>query len=268
MNWSEHARQLRLITAIIATAFTSQWQNKPRFIARYLTLLVHTTTIALIWRFIYTQDFTATWSVTYQQMVLYFIVAQTVLFLSPRLIHALEEDFRTQSVSYSLLRPQSYLLIRYSEAIGVLLANTVFFLPVQYFFAWVLIDIVIPLDLALLIVLLLFIASLIHSLVQMIIGVMAYWLNDAVILYRVYVKLLVLFGGMYLPTVLYPDWLQPFVFFGPLWGIVAMPASVTLPTAAPSYALLIPIMLLWVVAMLLLLRWLYRKTLHHIMVGA
>jgi ABC-2 type transport system permease protein len=192
----------------------------------------------------------------------YTSLTQMMLFMSPRLFMTIEEDVRSGDITYSLIRPIPYLWMRMSEGIGAMTANTLIYytfgMACVYFYIGEL-----PsggLTALLTALFFLYFGSILHILYQAMAGITALWLQEAESVYRIYQKVLIVFGGLYMPLSLYPDWLQTWAFFTPVVAMMYGPIQFVLGENSPlDIQTLSLLMIFWFGFSIFLMGFIYRS---------
>lgn len=198
--------------------------------------------------------------ITAADFLWYLAVTEWTLLAVPHLYLGIEEDVRRGDIAYRLARPVSYLWAKFAEGMGEALARLAVLTPVGLaaacgFAGGLPADprgLLLAAPLALL-------ALAVLVLIQIAVGLSAFWLQDASPAYWIVQKLLFVFGGLLLPLDIYPSWMQTVAYgtpFAPLVYGVGRSAFGFDPAAAARNALLI---VAWGVALLGFVGWLYRR---------
>ncbi len=192
----------------------------------------------------------------------YTSLTQMMLFMSPRLFMTIEEDVRSGDIAYSLIRPMPYLWMRISEGIGAMTANTLIYYTLGITFVYFYIGELPSGGLAALVTALFFLyfGSILHILYQAMAGITALWLQDAEAIYRIYQKVLIVLGGLYMPLTLYPDWLQTWAFLTPVVAMMYGPVQFVLGENSPLNIQTLSLMMMaWFGFSILLMNIIYRS---------
>jgi len=67
-------------------------------------------------------------------------------------------------------------------------------------------------------------ALLLDALVAVLIGLLSFWIEEVMPIYRIYQKLLFTVGGMFLPLEMFPDWLRRITAWLPFQFVTYAPA--------------------------------------------
>lgn len=193
-------------------------------------------------------------------LVWYIAVTELVALGTPFLALAIEEDVKRGDVAYQLARPVSYLWARVSEGAGDMtvrfMSLATFGLLGAWFFAGGL-----PAEPRglLLAVPLAYLAALVMVVLQVTVGLSAFWLHQATPLHWIVQKLIFVFGGLFFPLDIYPDWLREFALWTPFSAMLYGPARLVLDFD-PAWALEAFVRLVaWGVVISAVAAWVYRR---------
>ena len=162
---------------------------------------------------------------TLAQMLWYLAVTESIVLSSPRVTQAVDQDVRTGQLAVHLIKPLSYPLYCLSNSIGErsvrFFLNLFVGLSVVLFFVGP-----IPLDANSFLFLLLALpmAFVLDFLINFLIGLGAFWLEDTTGLMLIYSRINMILGGMLIPIELFPDYMQPVLKALPFAGMVYGPA--------------------------------------------
>lgn len=229
-------------------------------VVRSLFLLVILFIFLQLWRVTYSgmgTDHIAGYS--FEQMIWYLIVSESIIMSSPRVTTTVEEEVKTGGIAYLMTRPFSYIGYQYAtylgEAsvrllinllLGSLLGFALFGLPPLGWGAlafW-------PVALF---------AYSVNFILRMSLALSAFWVEETQGLTLVYDKLLFTIGGMMLPLELFPEKLQAVCVWLPFRAIVYFPAKITVQFEWPAFIRMLVEQLAWATVLGLLLAWIYRK---------
>lgn len=247
-------------------AFGDHMNNRLRIFTRFLIYLVLLWVMVEMWRAIYDSGHVPA-GISWVDMAWYMGIAQMMFFLSPRLFVIIDDDVRSGNIGYFLNRPIPYLWMRFTEGAGALGGNVLIYYTAGVLLAYLYIG-QLPSGgwptLALVLILI-FVASLIHLLFQVISGLSALWTNDAVFIYHSYQKMFLLLGGIYVPIALYPDFLGgDFLKFLPFAAMVGNPCSLLLPHHTDGFWSILAMQAFWLGAIGLGAQMLFIKALRKV----
>lgn len=197
----------------------------------------------------------------------YLIITEGILLALPQIHVSFEEDYRYGDVHTHMLRPISYLGMRVSYFIGILLfrlltnavaGGVLGFLFAGYphhgieaLFGAVLMGVS---------------AGVLLLLFQAIVGLSAFWLHDATPLYWVWQKGNFVLGGLMVPLVLYPEWLQWIAFGTPFYATLYNSGRLALE-GVEVLRFTLPLIAAWYMVAIVLLRIAGRRVEMHLLKG-
>jgi ABC-2 type transport system permease protein len=161
--------------------------------------------------------------------LLWYVAATEWILLSTPLLHLeIQETVRRGDVVYQLGRPLSYVGAMFAEGLGVVAARAPVLAAVAFLCAFVFTGWIPPFRVLALIGVFGLIASALLTALDVVIGLLAFWLDDVTPVYWVWQKLLFVGGGLMMPIQLYPSVIQRVAAFTPFPSILAGPASFVL----------------------------------------
>ena len=225
--------------------------HRGRLIARFCFCMVFAIIFVELWRTIFREDL-AEFSFSLVEVSWYCTLTQMFLFISSRLFITIEEDMRSGNIAYFLTKPMAYVWMRLSEGIGGMSVNFAFYATFGmiamrlYIGEWpeagmhgVIIGF-----------LCLWVASVLHLVMQVATGLSALWLHDAETIYRVYQKFLIICGGLYMPIAIYPNWAQDIIAWTPFIALMAGTASLVFEQPVMSFTTLLLNQAAWMLVLL------------------
>jgi ABC-2 type transport system permease protein len=193
-------------------------------------------------------------------LVWYFALTEVVALSIPMLSAQIEDEVKRGDVAYRTARPVSYLWTCFAEGVGGMtvrfLTLTLFGLAGAFLCAGGP-----PSDArALLVALpLAYLACLWLVLVQVLVGLAAFWLHESAPLHWVTQKFMFVLGGLMLPLDIYPDWLREVAMWTPFSALLHGPARLMLEFD-PAWALAaLGRLAVWSALLVLLAQAVYRK---------
>lgn len=145
---------------------------------------------------------------TFEQMIWYLAVAESVILASPKLNAKVEAEVKNGDIAYQLIRPASYLLMHYGSYMGEASVRVIVNLALGsalafLWFGWSPPGINVPLCLLVMVG-----AFTVNFLLTMLLSLCAFWVEETRGLDFVYNKLLFTIGGMLLPMEMFPGSLR------------------------------------------------------------
>ncbi len=159
------------------------------------------------------------------EMVWYLAMTETITLSSSRVFIEISEDVKAGNLAYTLVRPLSYPWYQVANSLGnsaprfllnLLAAAAVVTLGTRQI-AGSLAGLAAFLTTAAL-------ALLLDALIAVLIGLLAFWIEEVMPVFWIYQKLLFTVGGLFLPLEMFPDWLRQATEWLPFRFITYTPA--------------------------------------------
>lgn len=155
------------------------------------------------------------------QLLWYIAFNEWVLISLPDVQEDIEDDLRSGRLAYLLPRPISYLWAIFVEGLGVLSARLMVLGLVTFIFTWIRAgDIPFSVSAFPITIAIGLLAGCIGVIFKMLVGVSAFWVQQVEPFHWIWEKLLFTLGGLMLPLVAYPQWLQQIARFTPFPAIL------------------------------------------------
>ncbi len=179
-------------------------------------------------------------------LALYIGVTEWITLATPAIHLRLEDDIRSGALEAQLLRPKSYLMLRFGESFGAMLVRLVAVAAVALVllavsgrqgppagvFPWLLLTGLL--------------GAVAGLLVLTLVGLTAFWVRRTLPVYLVVQKASFLLGGLLAPVTLYPPWLRRLGELSPFAAHLYWPAALTLDPSARTLALALASQLSWI----------------------
>lgn len=179
-----------------------------------------------LWQVTYGENKTSTLGgLSLSQMLWYLTVTEAIILSGPLVTKNVDSDVRTGSLSVQLTRPFSYPLYCLSSNLGERLLRFLLNLVVG---AVITLTFVGPIEFGIGGLSMFFVsipfAFVLDFLIQFLIGLGAFWMEDTSGIFLIYSRLRMILGGIYIPIELFPDWTQPLLKALPFSSLVYGPA--------------------------------------------
>lgn len=200
--------------SIFRLSFTHTLRNYKALIGLSLFLITCLVIFAYLWKIAAAK--VGAVDLDPEHLLWYIAFNEWVLISIPDIQDDMELDLKSGRLAYLLPRPISYLGSTFAEAAGTLVANLIILGLVTFSFTWYQIG-SLPFHPSCLIVttLLGLAAGVIGILFHMVIGLSAFWIHEVSPFFWIWEKLLFMFGGLILPLMVYPEWMQTLAHFTP-----------------------------------------------------
>jgi len=193
-------------------------------------------------------------------MVWYLSFTELIVLSTPLLHMDIEEDIRSGNIAYLFIRPTNYIFKLFSEGMGQFCARMLVLLLAGFLFPLLFTGKLPshPLALAVFPPLALMAGGL-YILIQICVGLSAFWLQDSSPVQWVTQKFLFILGGMILPLSMYPMWAQKLANLTPFPAMLALPATGALLLDGSLLLNVVGKLILWFVLLSLLALGIFRQ---------
>jgi len=143
------------------------------------------------------------------QLLWYLAFNEWMLISIPEIEIDIEQDLRSGRLAYLLTRPVSYIGSKIAEGVGILLVQLIVLGLVGFIFTYAWTG-ELPFSLPFMIISLVLglMAGFLGVMIQVVIGLSAFWIHEVGPIQWIFQKFLFVFGGLFLPLVAYPLWIQ------------------------------------------------------------
>lgn len=192
-------------------------------------------------------------------LVWYLAATEWILLSAPPIHIEIQEAIRRGDVVYQLGRPVSYAIAEFAAGLGLLavrapLLGLTAFLCAFAFTGWTP-----PLGALLMVVPFGLVASALITALHLLIGLLAFWIQDVSPVYWVWQKLMFVLGGLMLPLELYPNVIQRVAAATPFPALLAGPASFVMRTGTVTPGELARNLVIWCCATAFAVSWIFRR---------
>jgi ABC-2 type transport system permease protein len=211
---------------VLWTSARQQWIYRSEMAARIVQMVLFMGIFMALWSTAYGvsgQEELAGFRLA--DMVWYLAMTETVALSSSRIFLEISETVKSGDVAYTLARPASYPLFQVANSLGnsvprflinLITASAVVAIGTQQM-AGSASGLAAFVGMAAL-------ALLLDALVAVLIGLLAFWMEEVTPVFWIYQKLLFTVGGLFLPLELFPDWLKNVARWLPFQYVTYAPA--------------------------------------------
>lgn len=216
----------RKYATIFGIASRDQLVYLPSFLARNLFFVVVMFVFYSLWRAIYGGN-AAIAGFTLVQMLWYLTFTEAIELSQTRIFLPISEEVKDGTIAYSLSRPYSYVLFWITRGMGENLVKVVPLLIEGFVLALIMVGPLpgyaraLPIGLVTIVL-----GILIGTILQAIIGLLAFWFEEVMPFWWIIQKLVFVIGGMFIPIDFYPEWLQGIARYTPFAFAAYWPATV------------------------------------------
>lgn len=199
-----------------------------------------------LWRVIYAEK-PLIEGFTIVMMIWYLVMTESIVTSQGRVVEEIGEEVQSGNIANTLNKPYNYILYQYASNLGrtTIRFSTSFLIGalIATIFMGVLEINLLILPFILLTVLM---AITINFLLMAMLGIVAFWLENARALYFIYQKIVFTIGGMLLPLEIFPNWLRTISENLPFSFIAYYPAKLFVKFELSLFIEVIVKQLLWV----------------------
>jgi ABC-2 type transport system permease protein len=200
-----------------------------------------------------------------REVIWYLVITETLVLSRPRIVQTIDAEVRGGDVAYRLTRPYSYPLYHLAGFLGDALVRLPINLLVGGAVAWLAVGPPQITPAAALAAALSAACSLtLMGLLDVLIGVSAFWVEDTLPVDWIYSKFVFTLGGMFLPLDLFPDWLAAISRVLPFASICYAPARLVVGFSGPLFAELLIAQLVWVVVIGVVVRLVFGRAVRRV----
>lgn len=194
------------------------------------------------------------------QLFWYIAFNEWVLISLPDVQEDIEEDLRSGRLAYLLPRPISYLGAIFAEGLGVLSARLLVLGLFTFVFTWIRAgDALFSVSAFPMMIAIGWFSGCVGVVFKMLVGMSAFWVQQVEPFHWIWEKLLFTLGGLMLPLVIYPQWLQQVARLTPFPAILGDRSALAIEFTWGSAFRMMSILLFWGVLGCCCLIALYRK---------
>lgn len=194
------------------------------------------------------------------QLIWYIALNEWVLIAIPDVHLEIEQDLNKGYLAYRLTRPISYLGSKFFEALGIYFVQLLTLGLVNLLFVsyW---SPIFPINSIELILMFIFgcLAGIVAILFQMIVGISAFWFLEVAPIHWIWEKFLFMLGGLFLPVLYFPSWMQTLARLTPFPAILGDRSGLILNFGIDEALKLSFSLLGWTVIALILLNIVYQR---------
>ncbi|MCL5411241.1 MAG: hypothetical protein M1150_00655 [Patescibacteria group bacterium] len=186
----------------------------------------------------------------------------------PQLSKLIDEEVKSGVIAYSINRPYSYILFHYFGSMGRFVSNLISNLTLGFLAAFILVG---PISLSwnglLLGSLLLFFGYTLDFLIDLMIGLISFWVEDISAFNWIYSKSQLIFGGLILPLSLFPDYLRNIAELLPFSQLFYSGSRLIVNFDFQLFQKYLLIQMAWLVFFWLLVGYVFSKGIKHVSVN-
>ena len=215
--------------SIYKTSFRQESKTIGNSLTSVISFVVIIYILQQLWQFIYGGGSgTLIHGYTVNMMIWYMIMAEVLMYsVNARgVTRAFSSDIKSGKIAYQLNKPYNYYVYQVSSQMGEIMWKLIFLIPTAIVMGLLLlgpienfsIAYVVPLLISLLFAM--FLTCIIYGMV----GLLAFWIEEAGPFTWIVQKFQMLFG-LFFPPEFFPTWLQPAIEYSPIYAMMSGPCK-------------------------------------------
>ena len=215
-----------------------------------------------LWQYIYSDPSQLISGYSLAQMIWYVVLTETIWFGTGNrtLTTQISDDIKTGTIAYGMNKPYHYIAFIIAKHLGEISLKLVLFIGAGLLigtlfvggipgFQWYHLPVIVLCEL---------LGILINTFLRMIISVLSFWIEDCIPFHWIYNKMLIVVGTIF-PVEVFPLWAQPIIRCTPIFVVSYGPAKLIVDYNATTAVQVLLAQLLYFLASLALLLFLYQK---------
>lgn len=215
-----------------------------------------------LWEYMYSDAGNVIGGYTKNQMIWYVILTEMIWFGTRNkvLTAQISTDIKSGTIAYGMNKPYNYLVYIIARHYGDVTVKMVLYVGLALLMGIGIVGIIPEFNLLHLTLILpvFFMATLVSSLIRIIISLMSFWIEDSGPFHWIYDKLILVLGTLF-PVEVFPLWLRPFIIFSPIFVVSYGPARLVIEFSAGMYFKIIAAQVIYILILSLILGIMYRK---------
>ena len=163
-----------------------------------------------------------------KMMIWYMIAAEILMysFNARAVTRSFSNDIKSGKIAYGLNKPYNYFGYQVANNTGAFCWKLLFLLPAAFIIGTILLGKIENFSIAYIlpIILSLFLATFLSSIMYGIMGLLAFWVEEATPFAWILQKFNMLFG-LFFPPEFFPTWLQPIITYSPVYATMSGPSK-------------------------------------------
>lgn len=214
-----------------------------------------------VWKYIYS-DVSAIHGYTLNQIMWYVLLAEALWFggSSKSFSEGISYDIKSGNIACKINKPYNYVLFLVSKFLGYIILRIIMFLAVGMVLGIVFVGCLQSFDAKnmFLLPIVYVLGLIISSLIYVILGLSAFWLEENKPIGWIYDKIMIFLGVMF-PLEMLPLWLQPISRFTPVFVCIYGPMKLTVDFSINAFYQIIISQVLWLIGAVFLALFVYQK---------
>lgn len=253
----EKMKRLNKYFSIYKTSFKQEKDSIVNYFFRAINFFIIIFIFVQLWSYIYGENGTNQIINNYslQQMIWYLIFSEMIYFSARTslITKDISNEIKSGNLSYKINKPYNFYLYEICNFMAKSCFALIFFIPVAILIGFIFVG-SIPnftwLQILPCIISILF-SVLINWIIYASVGMISFWTQDATPFGWIVTKLFMLLG-LFFPLDFFPTWLQPIIFYSPIYSIFSGPATLVADFSWDLFASIIISQISWSVIIIIL----------------
>lgn len=216
--------------SVFKTSFKQEKDTTLNIVFRAVSFLIMIYIFFQLWNYIYGQNGTSQIIKGYslEQMIWYLIITE-LLYYTCRyglIVKEISDEIKNGNIAYKLNKPYNYYLYQITSFMAKSCFSLIFLLLIAVIMEFGFVGIVPSFTWAQIFPCLLsvLLSTFLSWTIYSIIGLISFWIQDSTPFTWIFSKFVMLLG-LFFPVEFFPNWLQPFIKYSPIYSIMSGPAS-------------------------------------------
>ena len=253
---------MRKYLSIIKMSLSESFQYMYALLFRFLSYFINMFALTCVWKYIYSDSSGIINGYTLTQMIWYMLIADSFSYATSDIPkREIRDDIKSGTIAYKVNKPYNYVSYIFSRYVGDSILKLVLYLLVSILIGTLFVGIPeIHLDLLNIICILLVIVlgMSISGLIQILISLSSFWVEDSTPFHWVYSKFLLIFG-IFFPIEMFPKILQPIIKATPVFVILYGPAKLILSFSYDLFFKVIIAQIMYIIIVSLITMIIYKR---------
>lgn len=245
---------------IFKYTFINELSYFSKIVFSLISYFMHIFVLYNVWRYVY-QDNNTIGGLSLNQMMWYLILAELIMMATSKAARNKPiEDIKSGSITYIMNKPYSYMGYVFTSYLSEGLIRLIIMVPVSILFGYIFVGSLQDFNIKYLIFMVIsfIIGYSINGLIQLLLSLFSFYIEDATPLHWVYNKILLIFG-VFFPIDMMPKVLQGILKYTPAYVVSYGPTKLMVDFDLMDAIKIISAQCIYIVIIIILLNLLYRR---------
>lgn len=215
-----------------------------------------------LWDYIYSGSGNIIGGYTKEQMIWYVIITEMIWFGTRNKILTAQicTDIKSGTIAYGMNKPYNYVAYIIARHYGDVSVKIFLYIGLALIMGIGMVGTISGFHLLylVLVVPVFLMATLVSTLIRIIISLMSFWIEDSGPFHWIYDKMILVLGTLF-PVEVFPAWIQPFIVYSPIFVVAYGPARLVIEFSGEMYLKVIGLQGIYIAVLSLLAGVVYRK---------